>query len=183
MVFLVGAAVEDRERLALLLALRQFLGADPRRAVFVLDDLGERLARHMHAAIDREARSFPGRNPADEDRHIAPAAFAQPRRSALGEAGASIADDNRRGTAREQGRGDQFEPGKRQARRHQQMPIVEAAFLARIDDRDLAAIVQPAPQFRRRDVARLCRHVVLPQIPEVPFARIRGRRQSRNRIA
>ena len=101
----------------------------------------------MNAAIDRETRSLPSRDAAAEDRHIAPAAFDQPRRGAIGEPftprDISVADDNRRGAAREQGRGDQLEPGERQARRHQQMPIVEAAFLARIDDRDLAAIVQP----------------------------------------
>jgi hypothetical protein len=64
MVFLPGAAVEDREPLAALLAPGEFLGADPRRAVFVLDDFGERLARHMDAAIDWEPGRLPRFDPA-----------------------------------------------------------------------------------------------------------------------
>ena len=151
MVFLVGTAVEDREP-ALLLALRQFLGADPRGAVFVLDDFGESLARHMDAAIDREPCRRPRRHPAGQHRDIAPAAFDQPRRGALGKAARSaviIANDDRRRASRQQAGRDQLQPAQGQARRHQQMPLMKAPLLAWIDDRDLPAIVEPAAQFRR----------------------------------
>ena len=166
MVFLVGAAVEDHHVAALPLPPRQFLGADPRRAHFVLDDLGEGLARHVHPAVDREARRRPGRHPAGQDLDIAPAAGDQPRRRALGEpaaAGVIVADDDRRRSPRQQGRGHELEPAQGQARRHQQMPVVKAPLLARIDDRDLAAIAQPPAQLCRRDPARCCRHLVLPR--------------------
>ncbi len=138
MVFLIGAAVEDSQPLAPLLPGRELLGADPRRAVFVLDDFGEGFARHMDAAIDGEPRRLPRPDAADEHRDISISALDQPRRRALGEALAVVADDDRHGAARQQPRRDQLQPGERQAGSHQEMPVVKAALLARVDDRDLA---------------------------------------------
>ena len=52
-----------------------------------------------------------------------------------------LADDGWSRTPRQEVRRDQFDPRERQARRHQEMPAVKAAFLAGVDDGDLAARV------------------------------------------
>ena len=153
MVFLIGPAVEDRQVLAALLALGQFLGADPRRAVFVLDDLGKRLARHMHTAIDRQPGRFPCLDPAFQHRDIAIAALDEPPRRAVGQPLPMIANHDGGRAPRQQPRSDQLEPRQRQARCHQEMPVVKTPFLAGIDDRDLAACPVPPAQFRRRNAS------------------------------
>jgi uncharacterized membrane protein YccC len=167
-VFLVGAAVEDHHPLGALLALGELLGGDPRCAVFMLDDFGEGLARHMDAAIDRKPGRLPCLDAALQHRDIAVPAFDQPRRRALGQPFAVIRDDNRRRAPRQQTGRDQLEPAQRQARGHQQMPVVKAALLAGIDDRDLAARTKLVPQLRRRDAAGCSWHSFPPPM-DLPF--------------
>ena len=132
----------------------------------------------MHAAVDRISRRLPGRDTAGQHRDLGPAARGQPSGGALGETLAVIADDDRRRPPRQQRGCNQLEPGERQARRHQQMALVKAALLARVDDRDLAAVVKPPAQLLRCDAAGLCRHSILLGFAAVPFARIRPPRQS-----
>jgi len=112
-VFLVGAAVEDRELLAAFLPVGELLGTDPGRAVVMFDDFGEGLARHVHAAIDGKAGRRPCRDAALQDRDIVVAAGDQPPCSALGQTFAVIADDDWRRAAWQQRRGEQFEAGER----------------------------------------------------------------------
>jgi len=114
-VLLVGAAVEDSEPFAALLALGQFLGGDPRRAVFVLDDLGERFARHVHAAIDGKPCRVPRLDPAFEHRDVGIAALDEPSGGAPGQAFTSITDNDLSKPARQQSRRQELQTAQRQA--------------------------------------------------------------------
>ena len=69
-VLLVGAAVEDRDIGAAVDQRLQVGRGNPRRAGLVLDDLGERLARHVHAAVEAIPGRLPGGDAAVEHRDI-----------------------------------------------------------------------------------------------------------------
>ena len=114
---------------------------------------GEGLARHVHPAIDGEANPFPSGNAAGQQRNVGVAAFGQPSGGALGQALTGIADDDRRRPPWQQARRQQLQPAQWQARRHQQVALVKAPLLARIDDRDLTARLIPPPQLRWRNAA------------------------------
>src|SRR5262245_30387681 len=64
------AAIEDRDFAVTVDQCLELVGRDPGSAEVVLDDLGKRLARHVHAAVDAKAGSLPGGDAAVEDRHV-----------------------------------------------------------------------------------------------------------------
>ena len=70
MVFGERAAVEDGDVPAAIDQRFELGGRDPGRAEIVLDNLGERFARHVHAAVDAKAGALPGGDSAVKDRHV-----------------------------------------------------------------------------------------------------------------
>ena len=137
----------------------------------------------MHAAIDRDSPPPPRpkpRPPIPKHRSSRPRSAAPPRarrarrlrRHRRRRRSAPMRRGNSAGAINSSRR-------QRQARRHQQMALVKAALLARVDDRDLAAIVQPPAQFCRRDAS--CPIAALPPgCRAAAFARIRGILRMRN---
>ena len=161
-VLLVGAAVEDRD-IGLAIDQRlQVLGGDPRRAGLVLDHLGECLAGHVHAAVDAKAGRFPRGDAAVQQRDVLIAERRHPRGGARRQALAVVAPDDARTAPRHQIVDQQFQPAQRNARRHQQMAPAERQLLARVEQGDLAAIVQLRLQCPRIDAFDLIgRHAAL----------------------
>ena len=96
-------------------------GGDPGRARLVLDHLGERLAGHVHAAVDAEAGRLPGRDPAVEHRHVRVAERRHPRGGARRQTFAVVAPHDACRAPRHQIVDQQLQPAERHARRHQQM--------------------------------------------------------------
>jgi hypothetical protein len=143
------AAVEDDDFLARRDATLHFLRLHARRVLGVLDQLAERLGGHVDAAVDLIAGGFPGRGAALEQRHVGVAMGEQPPRGHFGQAFVTVDHDHAGGASRHQQRDPHLEPRQGRAGGEQQMALGEDAFLAHVEQRDLAAVVEAALQLLR----------------------------------
>ncbi len=161
-VLLVGAAVVDRDiGLAIDQGL-QVLGGYPGCAGLMLHHLGECLAGHVHAAVDAKARRFPRGNSTVEPADVLIAECRHPRGGARRQPLAIVAPDDARTAPRHQIVGQQLQSAQRSTGRHQQMAPAEWQLLARIEQGQLAAIVQLGFQCPRIDAFDLIgRHAAL----------------------
>ena len=160
LVFLIGPAVEDRDIGAAVDQGFQVGRGNPRRAGLVLDDFGERLARDVHAAIDAVPGRLPGRDAAVEHRHIRIAERSHAPGGEQCRTVAVVAPHDSGGAARHQIVDEQFQPAQRHARRQQQVAPAENALLARVEQGDLAAIVQLRLQIASADALDVVCHVL-----------------------
>src|ERR687887_245960 len=94
LIFLERPRVEHNEVRAGCLELAQLGGRDARRAVTVLDELAERLRRHIDAAEELAARGLPGGAAPFQDFHRRVAKLAQTRGGELREALTAIEYDD-----------------------------------------------------------------------------------------
>ena len=137
----------------------------------MLDDLGESFARHVYAAVNAIAGRLPGGDATVQDRYVLIAQAVHPLCGAHRRAVAIVAPHHARGPPRHQGVDQQFETAQRHAGRHQQMTPAKDSFLARIQQRDLAAVMHLSLQFARIDVLDLLAHRRLLAIPAASFLR------------
>ena len=93
-ILLVRAAVVDRDVGLAIDQRLQILNGDPGRARLVLDHFGKRLAGHVHAAIDAEARRLPRGDAAVEPGDVVIAERGHPFRGARRQSLAVIAPDD-----------------------------------------------------------------------------------------
>ena len=106
----------------------------------VLDVLAERLARHVDAGEQLEARLFPGRHAAVENGQIGVAGAGQHVGGALRQAVAVVDQHDARGVAWHQARKAQLQAAERHIARPQQMALREGQLLAHVDQRQLLAV-------------------------------------------
>ena len=132
-------------------------GAHFGRLILVEYVFAEGLAGYVHAGIEREAGVFPRGCSAAEALHVGVAELFQAGARALSEAFAGIAHDDAYGFARQESRHAYLEVGERHVGSEQQVPVArEDAFLADVEERDLAPVVEHAAQRGSRYVSHHC---------------------------
>ena len=136
------AAVEDGDVSAGIDQRLELGGRDPGRAEIVLDNLGERLARHVHAAVDAKAGALPGGDAAVKDRHVRIAEVGHPLGGPLAQASAVVAPHNACLASRHHVVGQHLDAPQRHARGHQDVPLPERLLLAGIEEGDFEPVVQ-----------------------------------------
>jgi hypothetical protein len=129
----VGAGVEQR---------LHFFGRQRRRAGVVLDEFAEGLARHIDVAEQFAAAAPPAVEPAVEQAHRRPARCGEPARGRFGQAFAVVVDHHRHISARQPPGRVELEPRARDLHCEQRVFLRERVFLARVEQRDLAALQQ-----------------------------------------
>ena len=168
-------AVDDQDFLAGIETALQLGGGDMRRAASMLDQLAERLARHIDPGEQLEPRRRPGLAAARHHRDIVIAHALELRGGALGQmVVAAVEHDDPRPPARHQIADHQFEARQRHRIGEKRVPVLrEHALLAHVEQRDLVAVAQHRPDFRRRqDPVCHFRHVFLsdPVLPRIALA-------------
>ncbi|KAG1244885.1 hypothetical protein G6F65_021560 [Rhizopus arrhizus] len=110
-------AVDHDDIVAARHALVQFLDVDPGRVLLMFDDLAERLAGHVRAREQLQARALPAVRPAGQHRHVGPAQAGQLGRSLMGLGFVVVHQHDAGVAARHQPVGQQFQSpqGRRRA--------------------------------------------------------------------
>ena len=149
-IFLGAARVEDDKVLARLQAPVQLGRRQRRRVQRRLDQLAERLARHVDVLEQLAARSAPAIEVALQDRHLAVAEPLQHRQRPRDQPFSRIVEHDRCGSPRHQVADQQLDPAERHVDREQRMGARIGSFLAQVEQRDLDAVAQPPAHLLRR---------------------------------
>ena len=158
--FIEGPAVEHHHVGARLHQRVELVRRDARRAVLVLDQLAERLARHVDAGEQLVAGRLPADIAAVEHADIDVAGFRQHGRGALRQPVGIVDQHDPRRTAWDQPRHAQLEPAQRHRAREQQVVLRKDPLLAHVEQRELLPIEQHRAQRPRADAAHLSGHQV-----------------------
>ena len=127
------AAIEDRDVPATVNQRLELVGCDPGRAEIVLDNLGERLARHVHPAVDAKAGPLPGSDAAVEDRHVRIAEVGHSLGGPLAQTTAVVTPHDAGLASRHHVVGKHLDASQRHARGHENVALAERQLLAGIE--------------------------------------------------
>src|SRR5690606_36222370 len=117
------------------------------RAVVVMNELAEWLARDVNTGVEALAASRPSRRTACEHVDVAVAMAPHALGGDGGKTVSAVADHDARGAPRHHCRKPHLETAQRQVRSEQDMTVAgEDAFLAHVDQRDLCSVVEDAAQ-------------------------------------
>ena len=151
-IFGEGAPVDDHEVFAGTTHGLQLQGGDARGVTLVLDKLAEGLARDVDAFIERVAGALPSRRPAGQDVHAMVAQCLRPLGGPLGDRVlAAIAKHHPDTPVRHEHIEAELETAVGQWYCKKEVALAELACLAHVDERDLAAVREPAFECRRID--------------------------------
>ena len=127
----------------------------------MLDNLGERLARHVHAAVDAKAGALPGGDAAVEDRHVRIAEVGHSLGGPLARASAVVTPHNACLASRHHVVGQHLDASQRHARGHEDVALPERQLLAGIEESDFQPVVQRRLEGPRVDALDRTRHRLL----------------------
>ena len=156
LVLAVGPAVQHDQVVATALALGQLGGADARGVENLFGQFAKGLARHVDPGEGRIAVALPLRDAAGEAIDPRVAQGAQRCRRTRGDVvlATFVIDHHAHVAARRQARDVGLEPAERHGRRIEQMGLAILAVFAHVQQRNLAAVVQPALEGVRVDIGQ-----------------------------
>ncbi len=157
LVFRKRTAVQHDQVVAAALTFGQFAGADAGGVENLFGQFAEGLAGHVDARECRVAITLPLRQPARQSVHVCVAQRGQCARSTRRSVviAAVVVDDNAHATTRRKTHDVDFEPAVRHRRGVEEMGLAILAMFAHVQQRDLAAIVQPLLERMRIDAGGL----------------------------
>jgi hypothetical protein len=148
-----GAAVEHHDLVLAREHLGQLVGADAGRVVRLFGQFAEGLGGQVDAREEHVARGLPRGCAALQHMHIGVAQGGQAFGRAQGHIGfAIVVRDHPHAAARHEARCVDLEPAEGQRDAVEQMCLAVLAVLAHVEQRDLAAVVQPGFEGLRIDV-------------------------------
>jgi len=118
----------------------------------------ERLARHVHAAVDTKAGALPGGDAAVKDRHVRIAEVGHPLGGPLSQATAVVTPHNACPASRHHVVSQHLNASQRHARSHENVAFPERLFFAGIEESDFEPVVQRCLEGPHVDALDRTRH-------------------------